>query len=336
MCTAYPLQQIAEPGTNATFIAPVDPTYPLLGYADNHLHMLGHMAMGGGTIAGEAWDPINGVNGALAEDYGTFLTLVDFNDAQLPVVTCPSFLLNCGSVKLHEFHDLLDGDSVGNSTQDQAGGSNYGAPTFGGWPQWNSTTHEQVYYKWLERAYQGGLRLITLMTSTNEALCRGDRHLVNTKCTDSMAGVDEQIVAAYQLQCFIDGNSTNGDTNTCSYYVNGLTTTQALANIATNPLALQDGPGWFRIVRTPALARAQIAKGNLAVTLGIEVDNLFDAINLGRRRIPTAIHSAAIAAMPSSPARWTSMPATASCTCFRYTTSTTGMGARPPGTRTSR
>ena len=36
-----------------------------------------------------------------------------------------------------------------------------GTGAFAGWPTHNTTTHQQMYYKWLERAYLGGVRLIT-------------------------------------------------------------------------------------------------------------------------------------------------------------------------------
>ena len=34
-----------------------------------------------------------------------------------------------------------------------------GWPTFNDWPHHKSLTHEQAYYRWLERAWRGGLRI---------------------------------------------------------------------------------------------------------------------------------------------------------------------------------
>ena len=42
-----------------------------------------------------------------------------------------------------------------------------------------------------------------------------------------------------------------------------------------------DGLGWFRIVRTPQEARDAVRAGKLAVTLGLEVDNLFNCKEAG-------------------------------------------------------
>ena len=40
------------------------------------------------------------------------------------------------------------------------------------------------------------------------------------------------------------------------------------------------GKGFFRIVETPAAAREVIARGKLAVVLGIETSNLFDCFSV--------------------------------------------------------
>jgi microsomal dipeptidase-like Zn-dependent dipeptidase len=278
MCTI--LQPISEPtvNLNSSSQSSSNPerstairACPVQGYADNHVHQFAHLAHGGGVLAGEPYDLSGGVNAALQEDYGTTLAMEEYNDSPSPSVSsssCP----NC--VKFHLLHDPIDGDAVGSATKDQAAtwvgpnvisNSNEGAPVFAGWPQWNSTTHQQVYYKWLERAWQGGLRVITMLAVTNEALCRGNRHLLSyphgatggvVGCLASMNSIDEQIQAAYDFQTFID-NKYGGT-----------------------------GTGWFRIVTTPADARAQIAAGNLAVVLGIEMDNLFECRN------PAAPHNA--------------------------------------------
>ena len=78
--------------------------------------------------------------------------------------------------------------------------SNLGAPLFNGWPTWRSTTHQQMYYRWLERAWRGGLRLMVQHAVTNEALCRNSKVMPGTNCDDEMAPVDAQIEAAYEFE----------------------------------------------------------------------------------------------------------------------------------------
>lgn len=125
-----------------------------------------------------------------------------------------------------------------------------GYPDFIDWPNsWNSLTHQAMYYRWLERAWMGGLRLFVQHATGNSVLCElvsGSRwQPVRYSCND-MVSVDRQIQEAYNMERYID--------------------------------ALSGGPGlgWFRIVTTPARAREVIREGKLAVILGIEISNLFD------------------------------------------------------------
>ncbi|MBI3784343.1 MAG: cadherin-like beta sandwich domain-containing protein [Deltaproteobacteria bacterium] len=196
------------------------------------------------------------VNDALKQCYGTDHNLVATNGDTLDAPVCPAYLSGCGARQFHTEHSLLSavldphkgGDAIGGGTKDSSG-SNLGAPAFNGWPQATSTTHQQTYYKWLERAWRGGLRLIVQMAVTNTALCKSNRHIPGFNCDDSMAFIDQQLQAAYDLENYIDKVVGNG---------------------------VDNDEGWFRIVFTPDQAREAIANGKLAVVLGIEVDHLFN------------------------------------------------------------
>lgn len=249
MCTV--IEPIAEPTTG--WSPSGSPASPLRGYADLHLHLhlFGHLGHGGGVFAGEPYDPVGGINAALRPDFGSDLDLVKKDGSELGTPVCPSFLPDCGNVLFHGQHLLLDplfegADSVGAATKDGAGPSNLGAPLFNGWPTWNTTTHQQAYHVWLERAWRGGLRLTVMLAVTNEALCLTTKRIRGTVCDDGMAAIDAQLEEARRFEAFIDEN-------------------------AGGP-----GQGWFRIVTTPQQARSVIAAGKLAVVLGIEMDNLFN------------------------------------------------------------
>jgi len=214
--------------------------------------MFANMAHGGATLAGEAWD-VNGINTALGEDYGSNLNLVDKNGNPKGSVsgTCPSFLqstplgnLCSGQVLFHGDHTGID-STTGGGTNDGAN-SNLGAPLFNGWPQWSSTTHQQVYYKWLERAWLGGLRLMVMDAVTNEALCKSSTRISGTDCTMSMPAIDAQLAAAQAFQTWLDTQYGGA------------------------------GNGWFQIATSAQQAASIIQQGKLAVVLGIEVDNLFN------------------------------------------------------------
>jgi len=121
-----------------------------------------------------------------------------------------------------------------------------GYPEFDGWPRWDSVTHQTVHIDWLERAWQGGLRLMVMLAVNSEFMCNlpGMARAPGRTCAD-MEAVDLQLDAAKALEAAIDQASGG------------------------------PGNGWYRIVTSAQEAAAAIAAGKLAVVLGIEVDYLF-------------------------------------------------------------
>lgn len=231
--------KVVEPGTNST------PTNaksqnPLYGYADLHVHMFAHLTFGGGVFIGAPYAN-GGIAEALKPDYATDLDLVSPLGTELARAKCPATIPNCGKVILHGDHTIPD-DTAGFGTDDGTD-SNFGYPLFNGWPTWRTTTHQQVYYKWLERAYRGGLRVMTMLAVSNEILCKTSKHLRNYDCNNSMLGVDAQLQAAIDFEKWLDN---------------------------------QPGGGWFKIVYDADQAAEVIKQGKLAVILGIESDTLFN------------------------------------------------------------
>lgn len=219
---------IAEPGTDTS--PESNRACALSGFADLHMHLNAHLAHGGRVFSGLP-APINAQGAfelSVAYNVNTALSWQDDSDR-------------------HGLHGL--GDVVGLGTRDPAL-SAFGAPYFSNWPRWNSTTHQQVYYKWLERAWQGGLRLMVQFAVTNEALCKATTN--GAGCDDSMTPINRQLDATWDFQRFIDEQCQLGQTSCVN------------------------GQGWFRIVTSPYEARQVIARGQMAVVLGIEVDNLFN------------------------------------------------------------
>lgn len=128
-----------------------------------------------------------------------------------------------------------------------------GYPEFTGWPNsWGSSTHQTMYYRWLERAYLSGLRLLVQHATGNSVLCEFvlglGTHTPRYSCND-MVTVDRSIQETKNLERYIDAQ-------------------------AGGP-----GKGWFRIVVSPEEARQVINQGKLAVVLGIEISNLFDCFS---------------------------------------------------------
>ena len=125
-----------------------------------------------------------------------------------------------------------------------------GYPEFTDWPNsWNSSTHQTMYYRWIERAYLGGMRLLVDYATGNSVLCDLITGLEfqepRYSCND-MVSVDKILEESWNLQSYIDAQHGG------------------------------PGEGWFRIVETPQQARQVIHEGKLAVVLGIEISNVFD------------------------------------------------------------
>ena len=112
-------------------------------------------------------------------------------------------------------------------------------------PHHQSLTHEQSYYRWVERAWRGGLRVFVNLFVENHALC--SLYPIKHNSCNEMDSVRLQAMRHLrELQDYIDAQ-------------------------AGGP-----GKGFFRIVKNPFQARRVINRGKLAVVLGIEVSQPFD------------------------------------------------------------
>ncbi len=45
-----------------------------------------------------------------------------------------------------------------------------GAPTFANWPAWNDITHQKMWWEWIKRAHDGGLRVMVALSHNNRTL----------------------------------------------------------------------------------------------------------------------------------------------------------------------
>ena len=186
----------------------------LAGFADDHVHITANLRAGGRVIYGEPFDR-HGVAAALghdARDHGA--------DGSRDVVG-----------------NLLRGESP-TATHDTGGW-----PTFAGWPEHDTLTHQQVYWVWLERAWQAGLRLVVAQTVEDDELCRVQKRRSHS-CSEPVA-IAQQVKVLRGLQRYVDSRSGG------------------------------PGRGFFRLVYTPRQARRVIERGKLAVVIGVESSNPF-------------------------------------------------------------
>ncbi|ULQ46730.1 dipeptidase [Flagellatimonas centrodinii] len=119
-----------------------------------------------------------------------------------------------------------------------------GWPHYPDWPSWGSQIHHQTYYRWLERAWMGGLRLMVNHLVSNEGLCL-IWPVKGTDCNE-MENIELQRQLTLDLQDYIDAQ-------------------------AGGP-----GKGFFRIVYSPFEARQAIEAGQMAVVLGTENEKIFN------------------------------------------------------------
>jgi len=135
-----------------------------------------------------------------------------------------------------------------------------GYPEFTDWPNaWGSSTHQTMYYRWIERAYLGGMRLLVNYATGNSVLCdliTGLEFQDQRYSCNDMVSVDKTLEESWNLERYIDAQHGG------------------------------PGEGWFRIVETPEQARQVIADGKLAVVLGIEISNVLDCFLTPPGEIP--------------------------------------------------
>lgn len=243
-CLAIPATP--EPECNCTAVPDVTaPGEPIWGYADLHAHQFGNLGFGGLAFWGAPFDP-NGISYALPA-CGFTQEFAGVSAQGEPLTHIPGY-----GIPVHGPLHALDAFGLAAASSAlPADLSHLGDPEFGGWPRWNSVDHQRMYYRWLERAFRSGLKLIVMQAVNNEISCRvGSQRAdfgpdASARCND-MLSVDRQIEAAKALEREID-------------------------RLSGGP-----GRGWYRIAYSAAEARQIINSGKMAVVLGVEVDALFD------------------------------------------------------------
>jgi hypothetical protein len=176
------------------------------GFIDAHTHGMAFEFLGGDVHCGRPWSP-----------YGVEVALKD----------CPDHYLTNGKGA------VMEAFLSGKASHDPVGW-----PTFKDWPAPDSLTHEGTYYKWMERSWRAGQRILVNLLVENNKLC--ELYPLKRNSCDDMDSIRLQAKDMYALQDYIDAQ--NGG----------------------------PGQGWYRIVRTPDEARKVINTGKLAVVMGIE------------------------------------------------------------------
>ncbi|MFS3127401.1 hypothetical protein ACLM5J_03245 [Nocardioides sp. Bht2] len=176
------------------------------GYIDPHVHGMSFEFLGGEVHCGRPW-----------HKYGAPYALPDCSD------------LSQQGTKGGVLDLALSG-----GTRDPIGW-----PTFKGWPKPDALTHEGVYYKWLERAWRGGQRIMVNLLVENGQLC--NLYPAKRNSCNDMDSARLQAKRMRELERYIDAQYGG------------------------------PGKGWYRIVTDPFQARKVINQGKLAIIMGVEV-----------------------------------------------------------------
>lgn len=219
-CTPYIEMEVNVAGNPDALKGDVN--QPVRGFMDSHAHVSSYEFMGGKMVHGDPFHRF-GVTEALNNSDG-----------------------------IHGPYGALD--LIGNIFAYDDPNNRYdtrGWPEFPHWPTHRDVSHTGYYYKWIERAWLGGLRMMTSHMVENKVLCKAQSTInpaawLSPNSCEAMDSVRLQVQRLHEMQDYIDAQ--NGG----------------------------PGKGFFRLVTSPQQARQVIADGKLAVFMGIEVSELFD------------------------------------------------------------
>jgi hypothetical protein len=189
------------------------------GYIDAHTHGMAFEFLGGDVHCGRPWSP-----------WGVTVALKD----------CPDHYYSNGYGAVLE--DFLSGMTHHDPV---------GWPTFKDWPAPQSLTHEGTYYKWMERSWRAGQRVLVNLLVENNQLCM--IYPLKRNSCDDMKSIALQAKDMHLLENYVDAQHGG------------------------------PGKGWYRIVTNPRQAREVINAGKMAVIMGIETSVPFGChLHLGQ------------------------------------------------------
>ncbi|MGB0893872.1 MAG: ricin-type beta-trefoil lectin domain protein [Parashewanella sp.] len=192
------------------------------GFSDVHTHLNSNEFMGGRFLHGDPFHP-----------YGVAHALDDGSGDHGP----------WGALDI--IGNLMGEGNIG------ARHDTRGWPDFPSWPKRSTVSHQQAYYKWIERSHKAGLRVMVTHLVENEVLCNAQSTInpagwIKKNSCNTMDSIRLQAKRLKEMQAYIDAQSGG------------------------------PGKGFFRIVKSQYQARQVISQGKLAVIMGIEASELFN------------------------------------------------------------
>ncbi|GLT16445.1 hypothetical protein GCM10007938_02210 [Vibrio zhanjiangensis] len=225
-CKVFPEVEVNVAGDRTVLTGDVN--QPIRGYVDPHTHITSYEFMGGKMMHGKPFHP-----------WGVEVALKDSEESHGPN----------GSLDI--IGNLLAFNDIAYRYDTR------GWPDFPFWPNHKEMSHMGYYYKWIERAYLSGLRLMVSHLVENEVLCHVQSTVnpgswIDPNSCNTMDSIRLQIERLQQMQDYIDAQS------------GGI------------------GKGFFRLVTSPSEARQVIAEGKMAVLMGVEAS---ETLNCGKKDV---------------------------------------------------
>lgn len=196
---------------------------PLRGFADMHTHPMVHLGFGGMIVYGapdigslmlagqvyRGWHAgakncntdnirVTSLEQALGFDNqlhgGPGFGTNSFEDAN-----------NCGDILRTAIIDEMEEKYIFEFSNPGLPGINdhphHGYPAFTHWPHWSSVTHQQMYWEWIKRSFDGGQRVMVALAINNTLLAK----VVNaTQFVDDYSSVQLQLT---EIESFVNRHS---------------------------------------------------------------------------------------------------------------------------------
>lgn len=165
LCPSFPEANIAATG-EITKTHHEDGT--LWGYVDAHEHIMANYGTGGRMMHGAAFHKF-GITHALADcekHHGS--------NGQYDLIN----LATATTTPSRTYFSVIDALTQQQKTVPKFNHITRGFPFMDDWDVHTTMTHQQLYYKWIERAYLGGMRLIVEYFESVEVVCEIYQRLV--------------------------------------------------------------------------------------------------------------------------------------------------------------
>jgi microsomal dipeptidase-like Zn-dependent dipeptidase len=150
----------------------VDWDAPIWGAAEMHAHPAAHLGFGGKLLHGDPDGPLGEAMGSCKCTHRVWE----------PDNMCGNLLRGIIVNQVEESYAFKNALGIDHPAE--------GYPDFAAWPHFSSATHQQMWYGWIRRAYEGGLRVLVALAVNSQLLAEA---IDGDPPTDDRNSTDAQI-----------------------------------------------------------------------------------------------------------------------------------------------